>query len=89
MKFVITVDIRDADYINQPHKPKTEEWIERVVEWAEAQDEPFTIGQCWKATHGHYQCVGQTIRSMANAGLIVQVNPGGKPKLWIRADKES
>lgn len=86
---ILEVRLRPIDYIDQPHKDRTVERIERTVEWVESQDRPFTIGQCWRSVYGHYQCVQQTIRSLAKAGLITQVNPGSKPKLWIRFDRRT
>lgn len=85
MGMVVTVKVTSDDFVMQPHRDRTIYAIERVVEWVEEQDEPFTISQCWRATYGHYQMVSKVIGSLRSAGLITQVNTG-IPKLWIRSD---
>lgn len=75
-----------ADYMERNHRPKTDLTIERVVEYAEAQTEPFTRSQCWKACYGHYAVACQVLYSMEKAGLLVVVNPGGSPKYLLRSD---
>lgn len=82
-----TVSLDPADYILQGHKVKTMYVIERVVEYAENQDHPFTRTECWHACYGHYSVVSSTILSMKRAGLIILTNPGRSPQRLISVDK--
>lgn len=85
LRVTITVDF--ADYVQRSHTQRTMEVIERVFEFAEAQTEPFTVTQCFRAVWGHYACVSQTLLSMQRNGLLVDVAvPGGKPKRLLSID---
>lgn len=81
------VSLDPADYILQGHKMKTILLIERVVEYAEDADTPFTRTQCWHACYGHYSAVSQTLVSMIKAGLLVIIDPARSPQYLISVDK--
>lgn len=81
------VSLDPADYIVQPHTDRTNRIIERVVEYAEDSDKPFTRSQCWWACNGHYSVVSQTLVSMIKAGLVVIIDPKRNPQYLISVDK--
>jgi len=82
-----TVALDPADYILQPHKDQTNRVIERVVEYAEDSEVPFTRSQCWWACNGHYSAVSQTLLSLIRAGLVVIIDPARSPQYLISVDK--
>jgi hypothetical protein len=88
VRLVLEVTVRPADYVQRSHRPVTDATIERVVEYAEAATRPFTGGECWWAVGGSSGCVRATLRSMRDAGLLVQVNPGSTPPRFIRFDRD-
>lgn len=81
------IRIEKPDFIDQGHKYDTILLIERVVEYAEEQNVPFTVSQAWRMCYGHYSMVGRILISMRKAGLLIQTNPGHQPKRWLSADK--
>lgn len=82
-----TVSLDPADFIQQGHKHNTMLLIERVVEYVENKDVPFTRTQCWQASYGHYSAVCATIRSLLHAGLVVIIDEKRSPQWLISVDK--
>lgn len=82
-----TISLDPADYILQGHKEKTILLIERVVEYAENSDRPFTRSECWRSCYGHYSAVSQTLLSLIRAGLVVIIDPARSPQHLISVDK--
>jgi len=82
-----TVSLDPADYILRGHRERTIYLIERVVEYAENADEPFTRTWCWHACYGHYSAVSQTLLSLIKAGLLVIIDPTRSPQYLISVDK--
>lgn len=81
------VSLDPADYILQGHKENTILLIERVVEYAENSDRPFTRTECWRACYGHHAAVCQTLLSLIRAGLVVVIDPSRSPQYLISIDK--
>jgi hypothetical protein len=81
------VAVEPADYIDQSHRDKTNWVIERVVEFVEESERPFTRAECWRASFGHYSITVQTLLSMKKAGLLVVTNPGSQPELLLSVDR--
>lgn len=81
------VALDPADVMVEGHRPRTVYLIERVVEYAEDSEQPFTITECWRACYGHYSMVSRVIRSMRAHELLVVTNPGRSPMRLIRADR--
>lgn len=73
-------------WIEQGHLPRTVDAIERLVEWVEEQDVPFTLGEArWGAGIG-YPTARQALLSLRRAGLVTCVNPGRMPPRYLRYD---
>src|SRR5512144_1134719 len=81
------VSLDPADYILQGHKEKTILLIERVVEYAENSDRPFTRTECWRACYGHYSAVSQTLLSLIRSGLLIVIDEKRRPQHLISIDK--
>ena len=79
--------VEPAPWIDRPHRPKTVRLIELVVEWVEAQEQPFTLSECWRGAHVFYPTAQQTLLSLRRAGLVTCVNPGRMPPRYIRFDR--
>lgn len=79
--------VEQAPWIERGHRPRTVEAIERVVEWVEAQDRPFTTHQAWNGARASYSTATLTLLSLRRAGLVVCVNPGRMPPRYVRYDR--
>jgi len=79
--------VEPVAWIDRPHRPCTEAGIERLVEWVEAQERPFTTTQAWNGARTGYPTAYQALLSLRRAGLVVCVNPGRMPPRYVRFDR--
>lgn len=85
---MVTVRIEPPGWLEQGHTDKTNRGIERVVEWIEERETPFTTLQCWEGIGRfcHYNVTRRTIRSMVEAGLVVVVSGAPTHPVHLRYD---